>query len=117
MLNIWQVSEFRIPVRRSSGTSTMPSVALSLVASGALSGTSSRKGRCWMAELVWCEKHKGKHMESAECVWPCFVGVDAGYPSMSAVETLDPREAVYVNDEDDSGDAGRVFDLGSGVWS
>lgn len=63
-------------------------------------------------ELVWCENldHQPKrrhvldadaHLETPDCVWPMCSGLfaggrrrEAGYPSMTAVETLDPREAV-----------------------
>lgn len=62
-----------------------------------------------ITELVWCETHNrgsnftsaDAHFETAECVWPSLSGVysngrtrEAGAPSMTAVETLDPREAV-----------------------
>lgn len=63
-----------------------------------------------VVELVWCEHHnpRGKrvtdadaHVETSECVWPMLSGAfsngrtrDAAQPSMTAVETLDPREAV-----------------------
>ena len=61
-------------------------------------------------ELVWCEFHtpRGRrvtdadaHAETDECVWPMLSGiyatgerVIAAGPSMTAAETLDPREAV-----------------------
>ncbi|WP_163540802.1 hypothetical protein [Occultella kanbiaonis] len=61
-------------------------------------------------ELVWCEFHnprparvtdKDAHLETPECVYPFLSGVfsngrtrEAGQPSMTAVETLDPRLAV-----------------------
>lgn len=45
--------------------------------------------------LVMCEAHGSTpHPESPECRFPHFVAPSGPEPSMSAVETLDPREAV-----------------------
>jgi hypothetical protein len=47
---------------------------------------------------VRCEYHDNygpSHEETPECVWPMYVlPTDGQLPSMTAVETLDPRDAV-----------------------
>jgi hypothetical protein len=56
-----------------------------------------------MTDLVYCEKHNPlgtapvAHVERPDCVWPHFAGSRSSEPSMSAVETLDPREAVVAS--------------------
>jgi len=54
-----------------------------------------------MNQPVWCEKHPGPaHQLVTECMWPHFADypgtVISSVPSMTAVETLDPREAVWL---------------------
>ena len=48
-----------------------------------------------MSELVMCDKDRRKpHEESEECVCPCYWMPKGPLPSMSAVETHNPRAAV-----------------------
>lgn len=58
-------------------------------------------------QKVWCEKHNPKgtpltvatsHYATDECVYPCFADRtdDDRIPSMTAVETLNPLEAVWL---------------------
>jgi len=49
-----------------------------------------------MSEVRCFREEHGKvaHVESSDCLWPHEVVVPDFVPSMSAVETLDPREAV-----------------------
>lgn len=48
-----------------------------------------------MSEKVFCERHGNiAHDENSECVWPCYVAPPGVLRSMTAAETLDPREAI-----------------------
>ncbi|WP_166785658.1 MULTISPECIES: hypothetical protein [Cryobacterium] len=45
---------------------------------------------------VWCENaaHVNVHPLVDECIWPHEVAPSGAAPSMTAAETLDPRQAV-----------------------
>jgi hypothetical protein len=48
-----------------------------------------------MSELVMCTTHGvTPHPESVDCLWPHLVAPEGSLPSMTAAETLDPREAI-----------------------
>lgn len=44
--------------------------------------------------VVLCGVHPGAHQMSDECDYPHYIAPGGDLPSMTAVETLDPREAV-----------------------
>lgn len=45
--------------------------------------------------IVMCETHGATpHPESDSCMWPHLVAPSGPLPSMTAAETLDPREAI-----------------------
>ena len=61
---------------------------------------SGRNAKAWdittdKSHIVLCEKHGLiPHAMADSCVWPHFAQPSGNLPSMTAVETLDPREAV-----------------------